>query len=365
MAITKIGQNLWKIKVCVRVPGKAHPANKQETFFGSKTDAEQRKSEIVKELRSGNSSLTTLKTFAELLDLYVLKKGASFSKGQHQKVDLLKRELGTVALFQFPERFEKYLTLIKQSTHVRKGELVFKSPATINRHIKIARAAYNVAVNLEMIDRNPITVTRFPVIEEKPRDRYLTEEEEANLLKVIEEHRPHILPIVKYSLLVPCRKGELIFAKKEQYNPFTNTIFIPESKAGVAIHKPVPESMKEYFKSIPEDCEYLFYRKLGKTQFNERYVAIGDFSYAFNYCLGKAGLKDFRIHDLRHRAVTSLIEVGNNEHNVADIAGWKSTRMLKTYRHINTLKSAQSIRFESSASKVISLQTSDYKSATK
>jgi len=362
MAISKIGQNLWKIKISVRVKGKDYPVTKQETFYGSKTEAEQRKSEMIKEIRSGNSSLTTLKTFAELLELYVLKKGASFGKGQHVKVDFLKRELGHVQLTHFPERFEQFLLLTKQTTHVRKGEIVFKSSSTINRHIKIVRAAYNVAVNLEKVERNPITVTRFPIEEEKPRDRYLTEEEETTFFEKIKEHRPYLLPIVQYSLLVPCRRGELNFAKKEQYNPFTNTIYIPDSKAGVAIHKPVPECMTEYFKNIPDDCEYLFYRETGSDI--KKYSPVGNFDSAFSYCLKKAGIKDFRFHDLRHKAVTTLIENGNNEHMVADVAGWKSTKMLKNYRHINTLKSAQSIRFGADANQHNTLQMSDYKTAT-
>jgi len=43
----------------------------------------------------------------------------------------------------------------------------------------------------------------------------------------------------------------------------------------------------------------------------------------------------------------------------------KSTRMLKTYRHINSLKSAQSIRFGNEANQAKNLQMSNYKTATK
>ncbi|NLD93300.1 MAG: hypothetical protein GX639_11605 [Fibrobacter sp.] len=139
MAISKIGQNLWKIKVRVRVQGKDYPINKQETFFGTKTEAEQR--------------------------------------------------------------------IIKKTMHVRNGGLVFKSAATINRQIRIVRAAFNVALGLELIDKNQITNVRFLMEPEKPRDRYLTEDEEAKFIEMIAEHRPYILPIVKYNLLVPCRRG--------------------------------------------------------------------------------------------------------------------------------------------------------------
>ena len=40
MALEKIGPNKWRIKFSVRVPGKDYPVSKQETFSGTKTDAE-------------------------------------------------------------------------------------------------------------------------------------------------------------------------------------------------------------------------------------------------------------------------------------------------------------------------------------
>lgn len=345
MAITKIGQNLWKIRVSVRVQGKDYPVNRQETFAGTKTEADQRKADIIKEIRNEISgslkSMASIKTFSELIDLFKEKKG-TLSASHLTKAEFLKTEFGHVLLNQFPDRFENYLKILKD-TPSKAGKT--RSGASINRYVEIARSAYNVALKLELVSINPINIIRFPKLEEKPRDRYLTEKEEERLIAEITTHRPHILPFVKYNLLVPCRKGELIRAKKEQYNPFTNTIYIPDSKAGIALHKPVPESMKEYFRKIPEECQYLFYRKIKDDGTGEKYLPIGDFKKAFSYCLKKADIQDFRIHDLRHRAVTSLIENGNHENMVADVAGWKSTKMLKNYRHINTLKSAQSIKF--------------------
>ena len=217
-----------------------------------------------------------------------------------------------------------------------------RSNASSNRLIIVARSVFNLLIALEIIDKNPITLARFPKLEEKNRDRYLTDEERLRLINAIRKHRPYLLPITEYMILVPCRKLELTKARREQYNAFTNTIYIPDSKADIPINKPVPPEMTEYFRSIPGDCPWLFYR-----QDETGYHPLGDFKNAWKYCLKKADLFNVRVQDTRHWAITSLIEQGNNEHVVSDVAGWKSTAMLKNYRHLNTLKSAQNIRFGS------------------
>ncbi|MBN1603226.1 MAG: hypothetical protein JW915_16575 [Chitinispirillaceae bacterium] len=67
------------------------------------------------------------------------------------------------------------------------------------------------------MDKNPITKAKFPKGEEKARDRYLTNDEQIQLLNAIKEHRPYLLPFVRYNLAVPCRKSELIKAKFKRF----------------------------------------------------------------------------------------------------------------------------------------------------
>lgn len=350
MSIKKFGQNLWGIRVNVRVTGKDFPVARQEKFIGSKLDAEERRIQLIKEIKNDNSSLKmnqSIQNFKDLIELFKEKKG-NLSKSHLTKADFLKTEFGHVPLNKFPYIFENYLKIFKTTPVKRTGKP--RSGVSINRYVEIARSAYNVALKLGLIQENPINCIRFPKLEESKRDRYLTEAEELKLLNSIPEHRPYLLPFIEYNLAVPCRKGELSKANRDQYNVFTNTVYIPDSKAGIPIHKPVPESMKEYFRNIPAECPYLFYREIkgsrsDRSGENVKYAPLGDFKKAFSYCLVKANITDFRIHDLRHRAVTSMIENGNNENIVADVAGWKSTKMLKNYRHINTLKSAQAITF--------------------
>jgi integrase len=94
--------------------------------------------------------------------------------------------------------------------------------------------------------------------------------------------------------------------------------------------------MLQYFRSIPADCPFLFYRQ----DVEGEYHSLGDFRKAWHYCLKLAELTDVRFHDTRHCSATDLYANGNPERVIMDIAGWK-TPMLTTYRHKNSLKSAQ------------------------
>jgi len=336
VALIKIAPNKWSIRVSVRVPGRDYPLQKRETFAGTKTDAAARQAEIIKGLREG-SSLTVspnIRTFSDILSLFSEKRNKTAAPDL-SRIRQLAADLGHIPVEQFPDRFENYLKLFRATPTKKTGKP--PSNAAYNRILEMVRAAFNLMVALQVVEKNLITKARFPKAEEKPRDRYLTDTERLRLLNVIQRFRPHILPFVRYSLAVPCRKSELTAARREQYDPFTNTVYIPDSKAGIPITKPVPPDMTDYFRSIPTDCPYLFYRKD-----EAGYHPLGDFRKAWAFCLRRAGLQNVRIHDLRHVAASDLYASGVSEREIMDVAGWK-TPMLSTYRHRDSLKSAQRI----------------------
>ncbi|MDD2012514.1 tyrosine-type recombinase/integrase, partial [Pseudomonas putida] len=48
----------------------------------------------------------------------------------------------------------------------------------------------------------------------------------------------------------------------------------------------------------------------------------------------KLGMADLRFHDLRHEAVSRLVEGGLSDQEVSAISGHKSMQMLKRYTHL-------------------------------
>jgi len=183
---------------------------------------------------------------------------------------------------------------IQNSISIR-GRL--RSPGTINRYVATAKAVLGFAVRRDIVERNPVSQARFPRFQVRPRDRVLKNDEWQNLINAIREHKPLILPIIKFMTMVPCRTMELVGAKREQYDLASRTIYIPDSKARIPIYKPVPEELYNYFDSLPQDCPYLFYRE---SQSGVSYLPLTNLRYAWDFCCNEASISNYRIHDLRH-----------------------------------------------------------------
>ena len=59
-----------------------------------------------------------------------------------------------------------------------------------------------------------------------------------------------------------------------------------------------------------------------------------DFTEAWEVARRRALLEDLRFHDLRHEAVSRLVEGGLSDQEVASISGHKSMQMLRRYTHL-------------------------------
>jgi integrase len=342
MALKKLSPNRYRVTVSVRDKNRGFPVTKRVTVAGTLADAKVAEADLLKELKARSLTSAFASTFGEAVELYLRnrRERGKLSPQHERMVAFVARELGHVRIDEFVDRFEAYRKHITRSLTAHGKP---RKSASVNRYTAIVRAVFGHLVDMEYVDRNPITRIRFPEIKEKARDRKLTQEERLLLLSTIRERRPYIGPVVNYMLTVPCRVSELVMARREQYNPFTDTIYIPDSKADIPIHKPVPPDMVGYFKGIPADCPWLFYRE---TDEGYRPITKAVLRRAWADCLKAAGLSDYRIHDLRHDAATDLYDIGNSEREIMDIAGWK-TPMLSKYRHRDSMRSARKMVFPS------------------
>lgn len=298
-----------------------------KTKEGVKAEAEKVKSMI----RGGQpvSCSFSVSTFAELLSVYKEKKG-QMSPSHNRKISFLEREIGSAPLLGFADRFEMWLKIEKQTARDKKGRSIRRgsSPAKCNRLIEIARAAFNIGVAVGIVNRNPITKERFPKQREIARDAELTPEQEEQLLKIIDEERPHLSYIVRFALQVPCRKSELVNLKVEDVDLINERIRIrnANSKTQRGTFKPIPPNLLQYFRTLPKDTQYVFFRR----DENGIPQPLGDFRRSWKYCLEKIDLSGMRFHDTRHISATRMIDNGTPSQAVQAIAGW-STDMLKTY----------------------------------
>ncbi len=317
--------NEWSLDVRVRKAGKE--LRKRETFHGTKPKAEERFLELRRELKEGAAFISPHKpdTFGDVLQIY-REKSPPFSVPHLCRYNQLRQHLGDVPIPALPDRLESLLKILRSNPSRLHKPL---SLASLNRLMQMVNAAFNLCVRLELLDKNPITRARFPKHREVPRDRVLTEYDKMRLQNIIDAEAPHLGPIVRFALQVPCRKSELIRMRKEDLDLFNMAIRVRNgtTKNQEGIWKPVPPDMKDYFRGIPADSPYLFYRFEKGT-----YHPLGDFKTAWKRCLRLAGIQDFRFHDTRHVSASALLDAGTPEQVVMQVAGWR-TNMLKTYYH--------------------------------
>jgi integrase len=348
MSVKNVAVGLWKVAVSVRVPWKPYPVKRKATVKGTKADAKLKEAELLRVALDegqgqGESSLTAgtvastfdkvkVDTFSDAVQLYMEKTRAEgkCSRSHRKQLEWISRELGHVPIARLAERFDVWRK-VYNTTPTSRGTP--KANGTINLPVTIVKSICNYLVDLEILDKNPISRVRFPKLRQKAREAYLSKEERERLFEVIQRERPYILPIVKFMLQVPCRVSELMTAKVDQLKG--GIIFIPKSKNGDPLHKPIPSDMAGYFNSIPDGCEYLFYRES-----KGKYYPLSNLKNLWIHCRKLAGLPDLHIHDLRHVAVTDMALRGIPNHIIMKIAGWR-TDMMKIYFNIESRLGAQ------------------------
>lgn len=205
--------------------------------------------------------------------------------------------------------------------HVIQGELKKGNmPATVNRYLCVVRAL------LRMARDEWQWITAFPKVRmldgEVERDRWLTREEADRLLSVCP---PHLAALVRFALATGCRAGEIRGLEWSRVDLARRTAWLNQTKNGTP--RGVP---------LNGDAVAVLEGELGK---HERFC----FTYqgkpirwemtnnAWHTALRKAGITDFRFHDLRHTWASWHRQVGTSCDELKDLGGWKSRVMVDRY----------------------------------
>ena len=341
MGFTKTKRKPNEYMIKARVKNRGEDRRKQELFYGNRAQAEARYFAIKAELRGERPKVDT---FGQILDAYNQSRGG-VKDSQATIFNQLKKDLGQTEIRELGDAIRRYYGILQSIPSQKTGRRL--SPAALNRSRTMVAAALNLAVKTRDIVDSPLNEAIWPKAKEVPRDRFLGYMDVLRLLNVIEVEAPHLLPIVRYALLVPCRKAELVAMTRDDLDLFHNAIRVNNgtTKNEDGAWKPIPPSMVAYFRSTPPESPFLFYKKVGK-----RFRPLGDFKRSWTRCLRVAGLKNFHFHDTRHISATNMIDAGTPERVVMDVAGWR-TNMLSTYYKSSSKRALEFVKFGPGGSK--------------
>jgi integrase len=179
---------------------------------------------------------------------------------------------------------------------------------------------------------NPVANIRKPR-PPKGRDYRITAAEEARLLQeCASSTNPFLKQIVVVGIETGMRKGEITNLRSQHVNLETRVAYLPDTKNGSARAVPLTQRAAAALRDAMQtplprlaDCDLIFFGETGRPIC---------FEEAWERARNEAGLGHLHFHDLRHEAVSRLVEAGLSDQEVSAISGHKSMQMLKRYTHL-------------------------------
>ena len=200
------------------------------------------------------------------------------------------------------------------------------SNATVNRVLSLLRAILRTAKeDWEWLDSVPV-IKLLP--EPLCRVRWLTHDEADKLLQQLPEH---IAAMVRFTLATGLRESNVTGLKWSQIDRQRQCAWIHahESKTEQAIAVPLGvDALAVLDKAMGNHAEYVFtYDGAPLRRANNN---------AWRKALLRAGISDFRWHDLRHTWASWHIQNGTPLPILKDMGGWADLKMVMRYAHFSS-----------------------------
>ena len=207
------------------------------------------------------------------------------------------------------------------------------SHATADHHVKLIRHALNLAVEWEMLDRNP--TSKVPLFNRDNKvEHYLDDAELERLLNVLRtDPNKTICNVAMFLLSTGCRLNEALRATWAQIDRGTRVWRIPASNSKSKRIRSVPlnDSALEAISTV--DTEGKFENLFVNLQSGKPYTTI---MKVWSRLRPKAGLPHLRIHDLRHQYASFLVNSGRTLYEVQQILGHSDPSVTQRYAHLSS-----------------------------
>ncbi len=206
------------------------------------------------------------------------------------------------------------------------------SPATVRRYLALVSHAFAVARReWQWIDNNPVEHVSKP--KEPPgRVRFLSDDERPLLLDAcLRSRNPDLYPVVLMALGTGARKTEILSLDWSAIDLSRQLVTFHYTKNSARRSVPIAGELNRILRQRAKvrriDTALVFPRPDG--------LAPTDIRAAWEKALRRAGIDDFRFHDLRHSAASYLAMSGASLAEIAEVLGHKTLSMVKRYAHLS------------------------------
>jgi integrase len=198
---------------------------------------------------------------------------------------------------------------------VAQGELKRgNAPATVNRYLATIRNVLRTARDeWQWLD----SVPKIRLLAgEVQRDRWLTREEAQRLIAAC---APHLAALVRFALATGCRAREITGLEWNRVGLARRTAWLDRNSDAIAVLEAERGKHQQYcftYRGEPIRWDVT--------------------NTAWQTALRKAGITDFRFHDLRHTWASWHRQAGTTCDELKDLGGWKSRSMVDRYAKFAT-----------------------------
>lgn len=329
-----------KLHYRVQIRLKGFPT--QCATFERKTDAKkwaQQTEAAIREGRHFKFVESKKHTLGKLIDRYIrdiLPTKPKSQKKQTAQLTWWKEQLGHKLLSDItPALIAEYRDKLASENTYRGG---LRSPATVVRYLAALSHAMTIAVNeWGWLDDSPLRKVTKPK-EPRGRVRFLSgEERESLLIACKESQNPYLFTVVVMALATGMRHGEIIKLRWTDVDFERGRIVLHETKNGERRVVPLVGHAMEMLKGHQLNgkvCPMLIFPAT-KGQMGQKGQKHAQLRTAWLTALKKAGIHDFRFHDLRHSAASYLVMNRASLSEIAEVLGHKTLAMVKRYSHLS------------------------------
>lgn len=218
------------------------------------------------------------------------------------------------------------------------------SAASCDHHVKLIRQSLNLAVEWDMLEKNP--ASRVPLFNvDNKVEHYLDDAQLQRLLAVLRspDSPRNVCLIALFLLSTGARLNEALSAKWADVDRQTRVWRIPASisKSRKVRVVPLNDSALDVLDQLETEgkFDHLFVNSRISTKTGKE-VGTGKpyttIMKVWSRLRAKAGLPHFRIHDLRHMFASFLVNSGRTLFETQQVLGHSDPKVTMRYAHLST-----------------------------
>jgi site-specific recombinase XerD len=203
------------------------------------------------------------------------------------------------------------------------------APATVNRYRALVSLVFRLGIENGKVKENPARLVKHRQVNNS-RTWWLAPEEEVRLRVAIQAGCPEHMPELDLALNTGLRLSELYGLTWENVNVSRRVLTVPRSKNGETRHVPLNSAALAAVTELRNRGE-----GTGPVIRNPQGEPLAGPRYWFEPAVGRAKIRAFSWHCLRHTFASRLVMAGVDLRTVQELLGHKSIAMTVRYSHLS------------------------------